>query len=226
MKLAFMSRTNQSFALFLVILVASPVFAVLLATPVSAQSTPRPSASEFTLKATGSALEVTVKNQPVSAYENGSTPSLYYMFRFKDHNARVGDWNYDPNFYVLPSTYGGYYRASNADSTNVSLSLENYRFPSGQIDIQAIALVGRQYPTNYENGRVYGFEGVIGDWSNMQTITVAASSVSPSPTATADDRNPDSAVIIPVIGVALVLAALIAMLLYGMHRKNTLAKKQ
>ena len=156
--------------LLIIILSSSSLLAVQL---VQAQSIPKPSVPDFTVKAIASAIEVTVKNQPLFSFENGSYPSLYYMFRFKDHNAPIGFWSYDPTYFVLPSTYGGYYKATDSDFTAVSLSLEGYSFPSGQVDIQAVALVGNQYPTNMQNGTVYGFEGVTSDWSSTQTIKVA-----------------------------------------------------
>jgi hypothetical protein len=139
---------------------------------VFAQSISKPSVPDFTVKAVANTLEITIKNQPLTSYENGSYPSLYYGFRFKDHDAGIGFWDYDPIYFVLPSTYGGYYKASDSDFTVVSLG---YHFPSGQIDIQAFALVGNQYPTNMQNGTVYGFEGVISGWSNTQTITIPTS---------------------------------------------------
>lgn len=145
-----------------------------------AESVPKPSVPEFTAKAVANTLEVTIKNQPLTPYENGSYPSLYYMFRFKDHDDEmIGFWDYDPVYFVLPSTYGGYYKASDSDFTVVSLSVQGRHFPSGQIDIQAIALVGNQYPTNMQNGTVYGFEGVVGTWSNIQTFTFEENADSP-----------------------------------------------
>jgi hypothetical protein len=137
-----------------------------------AQSIPKPSNPDFTVKAVANTIEVTIKNQPLTPYENSSYPSLYYMFRFKDHNTKDGFWDYDPVYYVLPSTYGGYHKASDSEFTMVSLSLEGHHFPSGQLDIQAIALVGNQYPTNMQNGTVYGFKGEISGWSNYQTLTI------------------------------------------------------
>jgi parallel beta-helix repeat protein len=136
-----------------------------------AQPLPEPSVPEFTAKTVANTIEVTIKNQPLTPYENGSYPSLYYMFKYKDHNERVGFEYYDPVYFVLPSTYGGYYKASDSDFTVVSLSIEGRHFPSGQIDIQAIAHVGNQYPTDMQNGTVYGFEGVVGSWSDIQTIS-------------------------------------------------------
>jgi hypothetical protein len=136
-----------------------------------AQSLPKPSVPEFTAKIVANTLEVTIKNQPLSPYENGSYPSLYYMFKYKDHNERIGFEYYDPVYFVLPSTYGGYYKASDSDFTVISLSLDGRDFPSGQIDVQVIALVGNQYPTDMQSGTVYGFEGVVGSWSDIQTVT-------------------------------------------------------
>jgi len=136
-----------------------------------AQSLPRPSVPVFTAKVVDNTLEVTIKNQPLTPYENGTYPSLYYMFKYKDHNERVGFEYYDPVYFVLPSTYGGYYKASDSDFTVVSLSLEGRQFPSEQIDVQVIALVGNQYPTDLQGGSVYGFEGVVGNWSDIQTVT-------------------------------------------------------
>jgi len=171
-----------------------------------AQSISEASVPDFTAKAFASTIEVTIKNQPLTSYENGSYPNLYYGFRFKDHNARIGFWDYDPPYFVLPSTYGGYYKASDSDFTVVSLSLEDYDFPSGQIDIQAVALVGNQYPTNMQNGTVYGFEGVISGWSNTQTLTIS-------------ENLPSSTELI-VIVVAIVAAGIVVSLVYFKKRKR------
>ena len=155
------------------LLIASLILSnLMIAGSTFSQSIFEPSVPDFTAKAFVTTIEVKIKNQPLTSYENGSYPSLYYMFRFKDHNARTGFWDYDPPYFVIPSTYGGYYKASDSDFTVVSLSLEGHHFPSGQIDIQAIALVGNQYPTNLQNGTVYGFEGVTSSWSNYQTLAV------------------------------------------------------
>jgi hypothetical protein len=177
---------------------------------VFAQSISKPSVPDFTVKAVANTLEITIKNQPLTSYENGSYPSLYYGFRFKDHDAGIGFWDYDPIYFVLPSTYGGYYKASDSDSTVVSLSLEGYHFPSGQIDIQAFALVGNQYPTNMQNGTVYGFEGVISGWSNTQTITIPTS------------LEPIE-IILPVILIVIVIG--VGLLVYFKKRHHTKINK-
>jgi hypothetical protein len=164
-----MKSSKLAGLLFTIVLILSSLTIVGFA---FAQSISKPSSPDFTIKAVADTIEVTIKNQLLAPYKNGSYPSLYYMFRFKDHDTEEGFWDYDPVYFVLPSTYGGYYKASNSEFTVISLSLEGHHFPSGQIDIQAIALVGNQYPTNMQNGTVYGFEGEISGWSNYQTLTI------------------------------------------------------
>ena len=161
---------RSSTSLFVLLLIAVLTLSILaIVGSAFAQSLPKPSVPEFSAKVVDNTLEVTIKNQPLTPYENGSYPSLYYMFNYKDQNER--DFYYDPVYFVLPSTYGGYYKASDSDFTIVSLSLEGRHFPSEQIDVRVIALVGNQYPTDMQGGRVYGFDGVVGSWSDIQTIT-------------------------------------------------------
>jgi hypothetical protein len=148
------------------------VSSLMIVGSVFAQKISEPSVPDIMAKVIANTLEVTIKNQPLAPYENGSYPSLYHMFRFKDHNTEDGFWNYDPVYFVGPSTYGGYHEASDSEFTEISISLEGHNFPSGQIDIQAIALIGNQYPTNMQNGTVYGFDGEISGWTNTQTLTV------------------------------------------------------
>ena len=155
----------------------------------------------------------------MTPYENGSYPSLYYMFRYKDNNTRIGHWDYDPMYYVLPSTYGGYYKASDSEFTIVSLSLEGHQFPSRQIDIQAAALIGKQYPTSIQNGTVYGFEGKYSDWSNTQTITIAASLNSPTPMPTPITTG-NLALTLTISVIVVIIALAIIQLLYRRHRKT------
>jgi len=115
---------------------------------------------------------------------------------------------------VLPSTYGGYYKAFDSDSTVVSLSLEGHHFPSGQIDIQAIALAGNQYPTNMQNGTVYGFDGVTSSWSNYQTLTINENLPS------SNEQSVFQTSIRIAIIVAVVAAVIVGLLVYFKKRKR------
>lgn len=180
-----MANKSRTWALVLILIMAISNLSLMMVKPAFAQVIPKPSAPEFTLKVVASSIEVTIKNQPIIAFENGSSPNLYYGFRFKDHE-NIQDWNYAPIYYVGISSYGTYYNASTSNFTVVSFPFGSYPLTnilgSGRVDLQVMALTGNEVPTNYENGSVYGFEGVTSDWSEVQTITIAASSTSPTPT--------------------------------------------
>jgi hypothetical protein len=216
-----MSSITKSLALILIGIMAISCMSVLIAKSVSAQTDqtiPRPSAPEFTAKVNASSLEVTIKNQPIIAYmdANGSIPSLYYGFRFKDH-ANFHSWgNYAPLYYVLPSTYGTYYKASNSDYTLVSFTVGNYPLEgilaSGQVDMQVITKIGNELPTNIENGTVYTFDGVTSDWSNTQTITIPASLSSPSPSPTVPEFS--------WLGILPLIISLFSIAILFRHRKT------
>ena len=170
-----MSKIAKNFALFLTLILAVSCLTLMMVELVTAQTTSKPSVPEFTVKIVASSLEVTIKNQPITEFvgTNSSNIGLFYGFRFKDHD-NIQDWNYAPMYYVGLSSYGTYYKASISDYTIVSFQIGSYPLTgilaSGQVDLQVMALVGTEVPTNYENGTVYGFDGVTSVWSNTQTV--------------------------------------------------------
>ena len=189
------------------------------------QPKPLPSPSKFTAMFVASSLEVAIKNQPLAGYvgTNGSNPSLYYGFRFKDHE-NFRDWNYAPLYYVGSSSYGTYYKASASDDTLVSFPLGSYPLTgilgSGQVDLQVMALIGNEVPTNYENGSVYGFDGITSSWSDVQTVTIPISSSSPSATPTTSIQGWVTQLTNIGIITVVILAIITSLLLYRRHRKN------
>jgi hypothetical protein len=207
--------------LLLSILIAEiPVIAESQLTTPSPSPKPSPSPPEFTARFAASSLEVTIKNQPLVDYvdTNDGNPSLYFGFRFKDHE-NIQDWNYAPLYYVGISSYGTYYKASVSDYTVVSFPLGSYPLigilDSGQVDLQVIALIGNEVPTNYEKGSVYGFDGVTSVWSDVQTITILVSSTSPIATLTTSIQDWVAAVILVVV-----LAVTAVLLVYFMKHKH------
>ena len=204
-----MGKIAKNFALFLTLILAVSCLTLLMVESATAQTTSKPSVPEFTVRIVASSLEVTIKNQPITAYvdTNSSNPSLYYGFRFKDHNDTFPNWNYSPIYYVGISSYGTYHKASTSDYTIVSFPVGSYPLTgilgSGQVDLQVIALIGNEVPTNYENGTVYGFDGVESVWSSIQTIDFTLTKeTEPFPTALVATA---SGVSIAIIGVGLVL---------------------
>jgi hypothetical protein len=233
-----MGSTDSCFALVLIGIIAISCVSLFIVNFANAQSTPRPSAPEYNVKVNLSSLEMTIKNQPITTYvdANSSNPSLYYMFRFKDHE-NFQDWNYAPMYYVLPSTYGTYYKASTSDYTTLSFPIGTYPLTgilnSGQVDVQVMALIGNEVPTNYENETVYGFNGITSVWSNIQTITIPTSSISTTPNQTSSPtstpylppRNPPHLepidYLLPIIVISAVITIIIVSVLRYRHKKIT-----
>ena len=189
-----MARMGKCFCLCLVAILV--VSSMLMINSTYAQTTSRPTVPEFRAKFTTSSLEVTINNQPISDSENTDTekPHLYYGFRFKNPNSIIGNWEYDPIYFVGTSSYGTYYKASASDYTVISFPVDEYPFDginhhtgiskNGPVEMQVIALIGIEIPTTEQNGSVYRFEGETSDWSPTQTITISDESVSPSPSPT------------------------------------------
>jgi hypothetical protein len=109
-----MGGISKTFALILILIIAISSLSLLMVKPANAQTIPKPSVPEFTLKLvahpydvapittidpyTGKtvitqegyhvenkSIEVQVKNQPFSYSFNGTTYHLYYSFRVKGH---------------------------------------------------------------------------------------------------------------------------------------------
>jgi hypothetical protein len=131
------------------------------------------------------------------------------------------------------------------DYTVISFLLDDYPFDGsnhragiskgGQIDMQVIALIGIEVPTDHQSGRVYRFDGVTSDWSNTQTITMPESSSSPTPSPTAPIGTINTGPHMPetepfptsVLVVALVLLAVVSasVMFFRKHRKTANQRK-
>jgi hypothetical protein len=103
-----MGKIGKTFALLLTLIIATSCLTILMVKPANAQTVPKPSVPEFTLKFinssysvvdpyTGisqqidnSSIEVTIRNQQFAYTFNGSVYHLYYNIRTKPHFG--GDW--------------------------------------------------------------------------------------------------------------------------------------
>jgi len=218
-----MDSITKRFALILIGIIAISCMSILTVESVSAQTAqtiPSPSVPEFTLKGVdATTVEVTIKNQPLTPYENGSYPNLYYMFRIQDHNLGYPNWMIEPNYFVGSISYGEYYKASDSEFTVVSLS---YNFPSDQIDIQTMALVGNQVP--YTDPAVqeilYKFDGENSGWSNTQTITIPTASTAPMPTINTGSLTEPFPFPLLVVASVIIAVAIALVMLFRKHRKT------
>jgi hypothetical protein len=192
-------------------------------------------------------IEVTVKNQPFSPYNdvNGNSIGLYYNITVKGHYENTWD-------YCFNNPYRGLLNASNSDNTIISMPIGGHAsVPLGgyplegvdvgdQVDFRVQAQIG-YYNKSYTGmfapvpggDFYYVFTGETSDWSNIQTITIGESQTpTPSPATTpTPDQTPtptpsqepqQTEQIEPIVGAAIVVAVIIAvlgLLIYLIKRK-------
>jgi hypothetical protein len=232
-----MDSVTKSSVVILIGIMAISCMSILTTEYASAQTIHKPSVPEFTARLTASSLELTVKNQPLTGFENMNVdqPKLYYGFRFKDPNSTLGGWEYAPIFFVGTSSYGTYYEASASNQTVLSFSVYDYPFDGvnhrtgiskkGPIDIQVMALIGVEIPTTEQNGSVYRFEGETSDWSNTQTVSTPSDSPAVS-TSPVPDPTPSPTV--PELSWLMILPLLLGMFIVSIisrQRKTTDLKR-
>ena len=133
-------------------------------------------------------VEFSIRNQAFTPYTipyNSSDPyntgqTVDLMFNIRMKSTLESNWTY------ITHLSDGYLKQSDADFTTASYQL-NYLFPSNipygtAVDFQIQALKGylHRYPTLNSDT----FNGTESDWSQIQTLTIPASSSSQSPTPT------------------------------------------
>jgi len=182
-------------------------------------------------------LEVTIKNQPFTSFNNDNEDSsFYYNIRVKGHFSE--DWRelYRPS--------DGYPTQSDSEYTVISLGAlgENglslssgsiaFDVPSGgQMDFQVEAMIGyvsRKYVGDYGLfSYPYVFTGEESGWSSTQTVTVPDSSTpSPSPTSSIEPTQspePQQTELFPpllIVAASITIVAVIAGLLVYFKKRG------
>jgi hypothetical protein len=233
-----MARIGKYFRLCIVVILA--VSSLIMVEFVSAQSIPKPSVPEFTLKIVAhQSIEVTIKNQPFTSFSaNGSTVSLSYQIQIKVHYAVDSQWQYYSfDNTITPAQAGWYLSPSNSEYTVISVP-SDYE-SGGQLDFRVRALIGYTDEMRLgQTGDMLFFHGETSDWSNTQTITIgeATNSNTPNPnpssnpTANPTDNNSTDNSITSLL-TSLALAAIIisviiviSVLLYVRHLKRRITK--
>ena len=215
-----MGNISKSFSLLLVLILAGSSLSLLMVKPACAQSVPVPTVPQFTLKFTDRSYDVaptttattdpyngkttttaisgyhvrnftidlTIKNQPFPPTINGNYTGLSYYVRMKGHFEE--DWIPNGSYATTLQP------ASNSEYTILSFPANGYQ-PNDEIDFQLQAVLGYTY-TYYDYSHpplrfpASTFVSNSSDWSDIQTITIPASSasassnptLSPSPTPT------------------------------------------
>ncbi len=152
---------------------------LIVVNPAFAQSIPKPSVPEFTVKFAGTfsipltgyslpSANITIKNQPFTPYtdQHVNKINLYYIIQWKENSSN--SWQQDE----LPLT------ESNSNYTVLPLALirSGAPPPSGQVDFQVEAVIG--YITYIQGSVPQGeyipptYTGEFSGWSNTQSIIV------------------------------------------------------
>jgi hypothetical protein len=186
-----MGRIGKPFALFLTLVIVISCLTLLSVKPVSAQSPHAPSVPSFTVKFVPAnypeSTNITIKNQPFVPSDN--LTSFNYNVRYKAHSQE----NWTEVF--TESTAENRLLAQNTTSENTSISLyqttDQTDLKGGfgfidiqgysQVDFQAEAVIATFHPFA-PHGDTGTWTYITSDWSSTQTVTIPASSVSPSPT--------------------------------------------
>lgn len=213
-----MGIIDKSLALVLILIMAISSLSLMIVSSALAQSIPKPSVPEFTIKSIGpsfdippiyssdsetgqiviaengyhieySAVEITITNQLL--------PISFYNIRIKGHNQPDNYWN------ELFRADEGFLKPSNSNYTRTTIPVEGAQnvgivVPTGtQTDIQVEAMIGRisrQFNPNATSQidmYPYVFSGETSGWSNTQIVTLPTKTpLNPNPTSSSPTTTP------------------------------------
>jgi hypothetical protein len=203
-----MGGIGRTFALFLTLTIAMSCLTLLTVKPANAiSSIPKPSVPEFTLRPIDNAtLELTIKNQPLnySKYESlySTTFHLFYdiQIRTPSRDPKTNVLNQQwIDLYPLVSFVSNYVTGETslfispthslpASNSSYTISRVPNSQPYTEVQVQVIVghdslyLLPKHTPPKSLNDFAMGvMYDVSSGWSNTQTITIPASSSSPTP---------------------------------------------
>ena len=184
---------RKTFSLALILILAAS--SLIMIKPTFAQTIPKPSIPEFTLKFTDAShyetytdpytgaqttylvqnktIEISIKNQPFTRYtdSSGNLISLYYNIRSKGHFSQ---------YWMERDGGSDNYLKQNFGSEYTMVPYYGDIPSSGQIDFQIEVIAGHDYEVfNIIEGWI--INGTESGWSNIQTISIPDGSVSITP---------------------------------------------
>jgi hypothetical protein len=231
-----MGSTSKTLALILIGLMAISSASLLAVRPANGQTQPipTPSVPEFSVKYVDNSyyaptsttitdqngnfrvvqgyvenktFEFTIQNQAFTPYTvlyntSQTVVSLMYNIRMKPHSSN-DSWVY------MTHLSDGYLSQSVGNSTIASYPVDQL-FPSGipynsLVDAQVQALIGNVH--RYNIVASWTFNGTESDWSSTQTVTIPASS--PSPTSTSSVPEFPAIALLPLLLSVLSVAVII-----------------
>jgi hypothetical protein len=213
-----MERIGKGFCLLLIVALAISMFIIVKFA--NAQSMPKPSTPEFTIqtqtKANTTTIILTIKNQPFDAASQYPNGFFYNVVVSVDGKS----WS---ELYHVEDASEWYPQQSNSSTTVLTyVAGETVYYPrdtsqgvgvisnSGEVAFQVQAMIGHRDRGAFQNGFIpYVLVGETSDWSNTQTITLPASSKSPSPTATSSVPELSWLVIVPLLLIVFVIIMIV-----------------
>jgi|WetSurMetagenome_2_1015567.scaffolds.fasta_scaffold229031_1 hypothetical protein len=245
-----MVRMGKYLSLCLVVILV--VSSLLMANSINAQTIPKPSVPEFTLRyvehpydvpptyridpytgksvldqagyhAENRSVEITIRNQPFTPYVLNNEYYVYLLYNVSYKGFYEGDWR----FYAYESET----KQSTSQYTVISFPL----IPTeGQMDFRIKAQIG-YFTEYYMPMKAYDFHGETSSWSNTQTITIpySSASVTPAPSSTnsqssttptmpPDTISDNTTTILLSIIVATLVISIISLILYVRHLKKNI----
>jgi hypothetical protein len=214
-----MGTKSKSFALFFTLIMAISSLSLCMVQSAFAQSIPKPSVPQFTIKIIDTSYDVpttytidgytgenithpgrhvsqnsiqfTIRNQAFTPNVDGNTLSLYYIIRTKGHFIEIDKWTIFPTLQLDKS---GYISAQSGADTVLILP-GGLSFPANsQIDYQVQAILGYHkivYPY------MSTFESSSSDWSPTQTLTILARADPSTPALPTPTSSPTNTITSP-----------------------------
>jgi hypothetical protein len=168
-------------------------------------------------------IDIIIKNQPFAPPNN--LTNLYYNVRVKGH---FGE-NWTELYSISNNTPQNTLPMQSASENTVISTPQDYP-AGGQVDFQVEAVIATAHPLYGTNFGYWSYE--TSGWSNTQTITIGESQTPTSPettptpdqtpTPTPSQEPPQTEQIEPIVGAAIVVAVIIAvlgLLIYLIKRK-------
>jgi hypothetical protein len=250
-----MGNIRKSLAIILTAMMALSCLSLSIIKPANAQTIPKPSVPEFTIKnVADDGLQIEIQNQPY--IPNGHALSgIFYDFRYKWHESTT--WHHpEPD----PSKWYRQYIAESGPTSVTTLvdSINSFYERLGdtsshQLDVQVRVINGYQntsYPWVPPIGIEPGDNPIIivntSDWSNTQTVTLGSNILvqptynpSSTPSQTANQPTTTASTIgsvgslgtdwqqtvLILMAIVIAVLAVAVFLLAGKHRKTANLKQ-
>ena len=148
--------------------------------------------TQTTQQVDNSTIEIIIRNQPFTPYDYGWTikgqvvnrsTSLWYDVQTKGHYAH--DWSGLYFYTSVPTDANTQSNSSDYTTITIEQSLANYP-ANGTVDFRVRAMAGGYFPPVLSSMINLGLNFISknSSWSDAQTVTIPATSISPSPTST------------------------------------------